>query len=604
MHMPFVLPSPTTVETNGSARGPSGPHIATGGMAGVSVSGDGRFAIAPTAQENVAEKWSHPLAPVARGMGVVPRTAAPVRVPDLDAEGGAWGACDTGRPPPGSANAALDRDGLGQVDAVRLLVGENSDQGEPPARIDVEVPADDGNTVPPVRLPVDQPSESAVLPVAVEHGRGGPGAPFAGPAQFEAGQPPPEGQGDWLRSGGAGPGPSPIVQTANGKGDAPASGGSWRGVIAGVDGESGPVPFVRSDMIEDSVAQTDRSGGAPPASGQTGRGAVENPSTMPELIQRRAAARDGAETAEKGPFATKPAPPSDVPTKDQVAAYPGLPAASLREEGRPQAMGQHQVASGNNGSTRVGAPDRLPATAPSNDGMVQSDDGSSLPERPVSKQIERSAQTDSSVARGLEAQGAPVTSGSQVMPLGRHPDATPLTIHESAASEGDQIRSIDGVPVEPRVPEVARSAPDHGAVARADQGRAIAVQIAEVLRASGNRAVELRLQPEELGRVSLTMSQEGGQLHVTLAAERPETLDLMRRHIDLLGEELRRLGHGAVQFSFEDGAGRNRERTSPPPGPGDQARVSDPGEPGPQTAIVRPPPTAASGSAGGMDIRM
>jgi hypothetical protein len=522
----------------------------------------------------------------------------------MEAGGGEWGAGETGRASPGPANAAPDRGGFGQVRAARALIGEIPDQVEPPSRIVVEEPANDENTESPVLPAMDQPPASAVLPEVTEQVRGDAGAPAANPAQFEIRQEAPDGESDWMRPSGATPGPVAIAQTVGILGGTPAE-SARRGVAAGMVGETRPVPVARADMIEGSVAQTDRGGAVLAVLGQAGRGEQKSPSAVPELMRREILAQNRAESAVNGPSAAKSTSLADAPAKDQVAPNPALPAVSHREESRPQTGGQHQVASGATGPMPDGAPVRLAAVASNGGGVMASVDVVSLSERPVSKQVERTAQSEIPAARGSEPDpGTPVTAGSQITPSVRHPDATPPAIRESQPGEVDPIRSVEDVPFEPRVPEGPRNASDPGAVVRADQGRVIAVQIAEVLRASGNRAVELRLQPEELGRVSLTMSQEGGQLHVTLAAERPETLDLMRRHIDLLGEELRRLGHGAVQFSFEDGTGRNRERTSPPPGPGDQARVSDPVEPGPQAATVRSPPTGVPGSAGGMDIRM
>ncbi len=94
-----------------------------------------------------------------------------------------------------------------------------------------------------------------------------------------------------------------------------------------------------------------------------------------------------------------------------------------------------------------------------------------------------------------------------------------------------------------------------------DTPRLVAMQIAEVVRASGERGVELRLQPEELGRVQLTMSQDAtGTLTVSLNVERPETLDLLRRNIDLLGADLHELGYENIDFSFQgDGAGAQQD---------------------------------------------
>ena len=118
---------------------------------------------------------------------------------------------------------------------------------------------------------------------------------------------------------------------------------------------------------------------------------------------------------------------------------------------------------------------------------------------------------------------------------------------------------------EPRGPERAGATLGNPAVSRPDTPRHVAVQIAEVISRSGERVVELTLRPEELGRVNLKLHGDPGHMSVALTVERPETMDLIRRHIDLLGNELRRLGYGAVEFSFQGGGQE---------GPGQQAAQS------------------------------
>ncbi len=81
--------------------------------------------------------------------------------------------------------------------------------------------------------------------------------------------------------------------------------------------------------------------------------------------------------------------------------------------------------------------------------------------------------------------------------------------------------------------------------------RHIALQLADVARTHQNRAVELTLSPEELGRLRLTFSGDMSAMTVSVNVERPETLDLMRRHIDILAQEMRDIGYGDVSFSFE-----------------------------------------------------
>ncbi|MCD1617286.1 flagellar hook-length control protein FliK [Salipiger manganoxidans] len=68
--------------------------------------------------------------------------------------------------------------------------------------------------------------------------------------------------------------------------------------------------------------------------------------------------------------------------------------------------------------------------------------------------------------------------------------------------------------------------------------------------------MELRLEPEELGHVRFRMTGGEHALSMTILADRPETLDLLRRHVDQLARHLDDLGYSATQFRFGEGSGQ------------------------------------------------
>lgn len=92
--------------------------------------------------------------------------------------------------------------------------------------------------------------------------------------------------------------------------------------------------------------------------------------------------------------------------------------------------------------------------------------------------------------------------------------------------------------------------------------RSAANQIADALRFSKDRVVELRLSPEELGRVKVTMVAGEAGLSTHVLTERPETLELLRRHADMLAAELLDAGYSGLEFSF----GREGQHESGPDG--------------------------------------
>lgn len=93
--------------------------------------------------------------------------------------------------------------------------------------------------------------------------------------------------------------------------------------------------------------------------------------------------------------------------------------------------------------------------------------------------------------------------------------------------------------------------------------RHVSVQIADAARQALNRPVELALNPTELGQVRMSLLKGEGMITVSIIAERVETLDLMRRNIDILAQDLRQIGFDNVSFSF-GGQGKGNSRGSQP----------------------------------------
>lgn len=196
---------------------------------------------------------------------------------------------------------------------------------------------------------------------------------------------------------------------------------------------------------------------------------------------------------------------------------------------------------------------------------------------------------------------APTVSGADTVAAVRGDGA-------AGAGAGDSLFDADPLMTDPTLGETRAMArgPAAGPLSvlhAPETPRQVALQIAEVVRASGQRAVELKLQPEELGRVHLTMSQDAtGQLTVSLNVERADTLDLLRRNIEMLRADLHELGYESVDFSFqENGAGGGQDAQA---GRGDGAGALEIGDahatgPTPQAGIG-----GADASGDGIDIRL
>ncbi len=88
----------------------------------------------------------------------------------------------------------------------------------------------------------------------------------------------------------------------------------------------------------------------------------------------------------------------------------------------------------------------------------------------------------------------------------------------------------------------------------------IARQLTEKAQNAQTRMVELSLSPQELGRVRMSLATNNEAIVVTIATERPETLALMRRHIDQLAQDFQNIGYSNVSFSFESQGGNDKEQ--------------------------------------------
>lgn len=139
------------------------------------------------------------------------------------------------------------------------------------------------------------------------------------------------------------------------------------------------------------------------------------------------------------------------------------------------------------------------------------------------------------------------------------------------------------------------------ALPRPELARTAAGQIAEVAGGLSDGSVEISLSPEELGKVRLSLQGGEGQMTVQIMAERPETLDLLRRHIDMLAAELRQQGYSDLAFSFGGGGfgdGKQRPGTAPrPDAPAELGGVAT-------TAFAAAPGPTPRAPAGALDLRL
>lgn len=169
---------------------------------------------------------------------------------------------------------------------------------------------------------------------------------------------------------------------------------------------------------------------------------------------------------------------------------------------------------------------------------------------------------DRLATRHTEGDGSPLTIATQraaspptnTAPVAA-PPMQPLTVQSEVAEDRGNIRWLSDAGFTSEI-----AAQDLPATSRLQQStllqqpdlpRNVATQLAQAMRQGGaEKPMELVLNPAELGRVRISMQSQDGAMTVQVLADRPETLDLMRRHIDVLAQEFHDIGFGTADFSF------------------------------------------------------
>ncbi|WP_157136458.1 flagellar hook-length control protein FliK [Sagittula stellata] len=135
-------------------------------------------------------------------------------------------------------------------------------------------------------------------------------------------------------------------------------------------------------------------------------------------------------------------------------------------------------------------------------------------------------------------------------------------------------------------------APQHQSILRFD-GNAVIRQVTEAFARLSDQTVELRLAPEELGRIRMYLHSGEHGIVVNIQADRTETLDLMRRHVDELARNLADAGYENAGFTFGDD---QRQRDTSLGDPLDLVPAVD--------EELAPLPSIETDGADGLDIRM
>lgn len=125
---------------------------------------------------------------------------------------------------------------------------------------------------------------------------------------------------------------------------------------------------------------------------------------------------------------------------------------------------------------------------------------------------------------------AAVQEGGEAKPLVSMAESSAMLTMPTASAQTLSVRGESPIPP-PVAPPVTR-------------------QVADAILNIKGDSTEIVLNPPELGVVRIVISRDPQGLMVTLLAERPEALDLMRRHVDLLRQDLAAQGEEGARLDF------------------------------------------------------
>ena len=393
--------------------------------------------------------------------------------------------------------------------------------------------------------------------------------------------------GDALRTAVGGPGQGP--------GQAGAAGAAAEPAAAAVDAalSDGTTP----DIGKDATTARDVTA-ATPSAVPPGR-IAQAPGTAAGIRDGGAPAVPAADATSKvgtGEDRTDPATGrKDAAPAHGVAKDAGTPAAPAAAEAVLATSGAKDRPASQ--ADRAADGGRRPAAVSGNRAPAGEDGRAVRPDRAVPETSPAAGPSPAVAAAAGQGPSAPDRAGPAM------PEAMALT----GTGAGDDPTLLGGDSADPGLSAVEAPRADRAqgpvAAAFAEQARRAGPpphqQIAEAIRRTTDRAVELRLWPEELGHVRMSLSGAEGMLSVQITVERQETLELIRRHIDVLARELRQDGFADLDLSLgreggrQPGGGPGDDRAAP--GSGERAAGAPAAEFGPAVAAAVRPAPAGSG---------
>ncbi|MFD1342195.1 flagellar hook-length control protein FliK [Litorisediminicola beolgyonensis] len=140
------------------------------------------------------------------------------------------------------------------------------------------------------------------------------------------------------------------------------------------------------------------------------------------------------------------------------------------------------------------------------------------------------------------------------------------------------------------------ASPD-GALKSTQVARAVLDQVFEALQQRVDGRLELRLEPEELGRLRISISGHETAQSIQISAERADTADLLRRHLTLLRSELANGASAQLDVSQGRDFGRSGDSKPSSEQPTSDLEISE-------TEVQAHPVRRTGSAASGIDLRL
>ena len=150
------------------------------------------------------------------------------------------------------------------------------------------------------------------------------------------------------------------------------------------------------------------------------------------------------------------------------------------------------------------------------------------------------------------------------LPQPARPAKAPMALASIGASPVDTApQTLSDMPFSLKIesqPMVVAQAPHaDSASATAPVASQITENLPHLLSKAEKQTVELRLDPPELGRVTIHLTTHDQTITAHVVADRVDTVDLMRRHAEVLTATLARAGFAQTDLSFQQGKGQSQQ---------------------------------------------